>query len=1350
MPPSGPARGWRSEASTRELLPSQRFFNFGRWLKRLLQLLLFAGWLALTIACYFGYKIGREFEARAASYDLSQLEHLNVTTSVVDRNGKELARFFVEDRIWVPGEQIPAQMRRAVISAEDRRFYEHRGVDYKAIGRAVVRNLRAGTSVEGGSTITQQLAKHLLADFSRRFERKLLEAFLARRLERQYSKDEILTYYLNRIYFGRGHYGVGAAARGYFGKKIGELTLAESALLAGIIRAPTTYSLNQNLPGAIRRRNQVLDAMQAIGYAAPGDVLRAKAQEVHLVPPRPAGARDYVTAQVLKELDRVLELQGGEEPPQGLRVVTTLDNEWQKKAEPALRQELAKLAKKAALSDEKKDSEGPLQASFLAADAATGAIRVWIGGRKFEESQFDRVVMALRENGGLLEPPVYALAFEQLGLHPASRMNAAALDFSQPLAGQDLQVGVAASTDRRTLILQEALRTQNPNVAMRVTTRLGADKLTSWLGRGGLSRRKPIAATGNLDGEVVSLYEAVGLYQALANQGLRKSLYLIESVVSRDGRILYQETQSTSRRPTTAGGQLISAQTAQQMRQTLLTVGGTITAPTREKLASFATASSNGRDGWWIGSAPDLVVGTWVGFDDARPIGIAQPGEAIARTIGTACLLAAKENDSQKEARTALTEPVTTEGLIKVEVDPRTGELSGLGWMTPGQGHVFAWLTQEQINQAQRTFPQKAIAVDSTDAPLTAAQVQAPSSGLSWLTTLLPTTRTTAESAPAARFERPKEIPAALTLAIPGLRGEIRTQDNVALASLAQTYQLVLAWPSAQEAATEADAIDWMRDRLGHAREVLALPGELTSEQLTTLFRLRRFQPVLVATDLSEPTLMRWRQSDLHRIGFSLEGYPKRVYPKGTAAAHALGYLGRAQRHGAGAYQAGEVICDRFGGVAGLEQAFEKMLAGRDGEFVIRTTTEGFARQAQVQKAAERGLNLRTTLVWPLQQAAEAALAERKTAALVALDVTNGGVLAMASTPAFNPNAFAQGVEAAHWEGLCKDPAAPLLNRTFQAQYPPGSVFKIVTTLAAMDAAEFDPSYEVTGTGRYTIGDVVYQLPKEVGTFNFNDAFVRSINTYFFNLALKIGRAPLVTVAKRVGIGQRTGLGLPGELAGRMPDPTFIQQAHGRVMSGGDLANIAIGQGDVLTTPLQAAQLAALIAHDGKLYQPRLAAALEDASGRAVKTFDPQLGVQIQLPANIDYLKEAMVQVVEQGTGAPAKIKGWPIAAKTGTAQIGSKDKPRQIAWLVGYCPSNAPRVAFAVMIEGGEGEDLHGGADAGSAARPFLQATRDWLEGRSDRTPEKSETAESTPPAAPETSTEEKLVPSSIPMPLR
>ncbi|MGD8512462.1 MAG: transglycosylase domain-containing protein, partial [Deltaproteobacteria bacterium] len=351
----------------------------------------------------------------ALTQDLPQIQGLETfkpaaITRIYSADKALLAERFTEKRDPVPLSVMPADLKEAILATEDTLFYEHPGVDLKGVLRAVIRNTQAGEYVEGASTITQQLAKTLFLTPRKSMMRKLKEAFLAFQIERRYTKDEILELYLNQVYFGSGAYGVEAAAQIFFGKPVQDLTLAESALIAGMPKSPSRYSPLINPSLALKRRAVVLQQMSRKGLITQEELNTATAAPLHLAEKGDASIKaPYFVAFVSDFLER--ELGAATLYQKGLTVYTTLNYAMQRVAEKAATQGLERLAarmKKGGLLQE----ECP-QAALVCLEASRGTILAMVGGRSFEESRFNRATMARRQPGSAFKPIVYALAVEK-------------------------------------------------------------------------------------------------------------------------------------------------------------------------------------------------------------------------------------------------------------------------------------------------------------------------------------------------------------------------------------------------------------------------------------------------------------------------------------------------------------------------------------------------------------------------------------------------------------------------------------------------------------------------------------------------------------------------------------------------------------------------------------------------------------------------------------------------------------------------------------------------------------------------------------------------------------------------
>ncbi|HUB65981.1 MAG TPA: penicillin-binding transpeptidase domain-containing protein [Candidatus Methylacidiphilales bacterium] len=1261
--------------------------------------------IASAIIGYIIYEKALVYYARAETYDLKKLDDLNVTSTFLDVNGEELGRIFVEDRILLKPDQIPDTMRKAAMAAEDRRFYEHGAIDYWGILRALHQNFSRNGRVQGGSTIEQQLAKHLIGDFSRTLDRKFLEAFVAMRLEKAFTKDQIMNYYLNRIYFGKGYFGVGAAARGYFGKDASQLTLPECALLAGIIRAPTSSSPRTNLWKAKLNRDNTLKQMFEEGYITHEQYSHALNTPIRIQPAKPSGLQSFEMAAAVKEMEQILSIEGTEEMPQGLTVHTNINLRLQRAIEDRLNLKLAQIEAAAPqpTANPGGASRSPLQGSAIVTDISTGRVLAWVGGRDFSKNQFDHISMAHRENGALLQPILYALAFDRLGLNPASMINASYIDPTASASPADLALGnPLVDLTKRFLSVQDALALGSTPAATRVGLQLGAGNVGQWLQNAGLDQvHIPDDKPNVFNPSPMTLGDIISLYQILGDGGTPRKLKIIQSIESRTGQVLYDDTK-----PDANESDLLNKLNDRQINLTLKNAvrSGFARTLTRDyglksEIAGMPGYSEGYRDAWFVGYTPKILAGVWVGYDDSRPIG--NKDVAIHSAVP---LWGQVMQEVEARMPTGGQFPVPP-ALSKVEIDRSTGALRGLAGLAPAPDDIFVYLKKEQVDAA---------ATQTASSP----SIQAPREWSDWLTTMFNEADETGlapDQIMMSEDKRANIIPTLAEYKMPGLRGDILSSDGVVFATMGSEKNLVLGWPATDEAAADADIVRWMRARLDELQQVIGITVTVSDKDLLAEYKTQRYQPFTVLENVTPDQASKIQSAGLENKGFGFQTIPMRNYPHGPELAHVLGHLSRDQQRNRGKYLSGDVIYDRYKGASGIEAVMNQELTGKDGAFMISTTPDGYARSAAVSQPATYGDNVRLSIDSKIQRAVEDAMSNspKKMKAVVMLDIHTGDVVAMASQPTFDPNLFVPNISADEWKLLNSDELAPLLNRTIQAQYPPGSSFKIVTSIAAMKAGVFDPNWVVHCTGYFDLDNSHrMNLPEEKGDVTYFDALTYSYNTYFATLGEKIGRDVLLDTARSLNLGNLTGIDLPDELPGLMPDPEFVKRVHQREFGYGDIALTSIGQGDVLVTPLQMADVMAAIANNGTVYRPRLIKDIEDRNGNVIKDYPVQVLRSVTFDDKwMPTLKAAMINVIDAGTASAVHRSDMKIAAKTGTAQVGSKDHRRQIAWLSGYLPADNPQYSFSIMVEGQFSDNrdntltggLLGGVDAGAIAKDMF-----------------------------------------------
>ena len=515
------------------------------------------------------------------------------TIEIVGTDGRPLITRGEMSGTDISIKELPPYLPRAFVAIEDRRFFSHFGIDPIGLIRAAAANvLRRGVS-QGGSTITQQLAKNLFLTQERTLWRKMQEVVLALWLERRFSKAEILELYLNRVYFGSGAYGVEAAAQRYFGKPAREVKVAEAAMLAGVVKSPSRLAPSRNPDGAERRARAVLAAMTELGFVTETMAKSALAQPAHAIKTAGTGSLNYVADWIMDVLD---DLVGRVE--QDLVVETSIDPTLQAAAEKALTDELA-------LKGQKLD----VAQGALVAITPEGAVRAMVGGRNYAESQFNRAVAAKRQPGSAFKPFVYLTALER-GLTPESVRE------DKPVALKGWKPENYSREYHGPVTLTQALALSLNTVAVRLTLEVGPRAVAKTAYRLGIASKLDANPSLALGTSEVSLIELTCAYAPFANSGNATMPYVVARVRTRAGKILFTHAPQKL-------GRIIEprhiAMMNAMMRETL--VSGTAQ---RAQLPGWAAAGKTGtsqdfRDAWFVGYTGHLVTGVWIGNDDSSP-----------------------------------------------------------------------------------------------------------------------------------------------------------------------------------------------------------------------------------------------------------------------------------------------------------------------------------------------------------------------------------------------------------------------------------------------------------------------------------------------------------------------------------------------------------------------------------------------------------------------------------------------------------------------------------------------------------------------------------------------------------
>jgi penicillin-binding protein 2D len=643
-----------------------------------------------AVSGYFLWRLASEASAAAASFTLRTGAQ---ATALYDINDRQVFTLFTERRVDVPLARVSPHLVAAVLAAEDKRFYRHRGYDLVRFAASGLANVRARRIVQGGSTITQQLVRMTNGDRDKTVSRKLREMLTAAAIERRYSKASILETYLNKVYLGEGFYGVEAAARGYFSKPASEVTPEEAATIAALIQSPTRYT-KQELTSRVRaRRNWILERMHrerrldGASYRAAVDTpLRMNAvastsdqasasdaaSAAALENGRDSASRSglYFKEAVRREL--ITLLPGSEVLSGGLRVYTTIDPVMQAAAETALTERLAAMerqndkrarARNAARRSAPQAAQAPpLQGSIVAIDPRTGYVRALVGGRNFAESPFDRARQARRQPGSAFKPFVYASALES-GYAPGTMLR----DLDQPVEALDGPYLPRGEHEEPQMTVRRALTVSSNRAAVHMLQHVGTYAVLSYAKRFGITSPLPAVPSLALGTGEVTLLELTSAYAVFANKGEHVEPTLIRRVESASGEVLYRARSATRH--------VVSEDTAYLVTNMLSDVIQRGTAANVRRLGFTAPAAGKTgttdrvADAWFVGYTPRLAAGVWVGYDDPRAIRKGAFASTIAVPVWTSFMKAATQ--SQQEQFEA------PEGLEKVAYCPLSGEPAG-------------------------------------------------------------------------------------------------------------------------------------------------------------------------------------------------------------------------------------------------------------------------------------------------------------------------------------------------------------------------------------------------------------------------------------------------------------------------------------------------------------------------------------------------------------------------------------------------------------------------------------------------------------------------------------------------
>jgi penicillin-binding protein 1A len=532
--------------------------------------------------------------------ELTKRSDLGQMIRVRAANGQVLLSLGPSFGKWLPYDQIPPEMRAAIISTEDRRFRSHIGVDPIGIARSIEVRISSGHWRQGGSTITQQLARNIFLTNNRTFVRKIKEGVLALALERKFSKDQIVELYLNRVYFGGGAYGIDAASRKFFGHGADHLSLGEAAILAGLVKAPSNYSPTADVEAARNRSGVVLDTMAKNGFITPEEAASANPAEVRIQQTTSNNSVRYFTDWALPQLDTLID-----QTTEPIDVWTTLDPGMQIAADKAVRARAPDGAQGALVSMDR-----------------DGAVRAMVGGKDYVSSIYNRATQAERQPGSAFKLFVYLSALES-GMKPTDTI------VDEPVTIN----GWSPRNDTRTysgpVTLREAFSRSINTISAKIGQQVGFSTIADMARRFGLTTdisTYPSMVLGTSD---VRLIEMTRAFASIQNNGVAVTPYAIRRVVTADGRLLYQHDADESR---VLVAPWVAAEMTDLLQSAVLSGTGAAAQIGRPVAGKTGTTQSN-RDGWFIGFSSGLTTGVWMGRDDSKPVSGLYGGTAPARAF---------------------------------------------------------------------------------------------------------------------------------------------------------------------------------------------------------------------------------------------------------------------------------------------------------------------------------------------------------------------------------------------------------------------------------------------------------------------------------------------------------------------------------------------------------------------------------------------------------------------------------------------------------------------------------------------------------------------------------------------
>jgi len=595
----------------------------------------------------------------AQTFDMKNVGEMPERSTVYDVDGKIYSRLAGANRLKVSLSEVSPEFIAAVLAREDTRFYEHKGIDWRGVLRALLRDVVSMHAKEGASSLTMQLARNSLPLGGRTFSRKLLEAMVALRIERDFTKQQILELYVNRIYFGTGCYGVETASQAYFGKNASKLNLSEAALLAGLIRGPNRFSPLKNPEGSAKQRDAVLDRMVALKKITPSQAEQAKKTKIVTHPKRmPQIQENYAMDAVQRALGLILTQDQMDDG--GLSIYTTLDPSVQNASQDALETQLAKIEHQAnfrhpAKAEYKPPENGEgdaampyLEGAVVVIDNSSGGIRALVGGRDYAQSKFNRALApANRQVGSAFKPFVYAIAFSH-GLLPGAAISDGPIQAGEIDGAGNWSPANSDGTYGGTMPCSYGLVHSRNTMSVRVGQFAGLDAVQKVANDLGISQNVPHGPASYIGSFESNLKDLTSAYTVFPNAGVRRQAYIIERIDDQQHKPIYLSAHITSQAVDPGAAWMTS-----EVMEDVLTKG---TAASARSLgfklpAAGKTGTTNDyKDAWFVGFTSTLTCGVWVGFD--------QPTTIIAHGYGAALALPVWTQVMNKASRHYPAEPL--------------------------------------------------------------------------------------------------------------------------------------------------------------------------------------------------------------------------------------------------------------------------------------------------------------------------------------------------------------------------------------------------------------------------------------------------------------------------------------------------------------------------------------------------------------------------------------------------------------------------------------------------------------------------------------------------------------------